>query len=149
MAGIVVVGLLAVSIDEVADAVADADGATVQILKDPLRHKEAETVIRGIAVVPTEGAAKATVLLQKEANEIRAERAQKGSEGIGQEVTAVAKGQNNRHSSFRKDNIRYCATRLIPSSTINIRAVISKSIELNLMDEVIAVNFHPHACCRL
>jgi hypothetical protein len=106
----VVVGLLATSTGEAADA----NAATVLIRNDPIRSEVEETITRPIVLVPTEEV-RATVLLQKERKEIRVVAARNGRNDVDQDrdrgVFPAAKDQSNHHSTF--NNREYNAMRAI------------------------------------
>eukprot|EP00533_Pseudo-nitzschia_delicatissima_P002041 CAMPEP_0116082408 /NCGR_PEP_ID=MMETSP0327-20121206/2719_1 /TAXON_ID=44447 /ORGANISM="Pseudo-nitzschia delicatissima, Strain B596" /LENGTH=487 /DNA_ID=CAMNT_0003573217 /DNA_START=46 /DNA_END=1507 /DNA_ORIENTATION=+ len=96
---VVAVDLLAMNIDEIAAA----DGATAHILKDPVRHKEAEAAsTRQIVAVPTGEVAIAIVLLQKDLKETRVGAVRKDTDDVGREAIAVAKDQSNQNSFLKR-----------------------------------------------
>jgi len=106
---IVVVDLLAMS--NIEEKLA-GDGATANILKDPLRRNEAKTITQQIVPVLTGVVAKAIVLLQKEIQEIRVGVVQKGTEDVGRGAIVVAKDPSKR-LSFLKNEYKNVATKLI------------------------------------
>jgi len=97
--GVVAVDLLAMNFD----VIAAADGSTARILKDPVRHKEAETAsTRQIVAVPTGVVAIAIVLLQKDLKETRVGAVRKDTDDVGREAIAVAKDQSNQNSFLKR-----------------------------------------------